>query len=130
MPQNGYPRLPNCGRLLVPVSEGCYRVHNANIQGIHVKIQPLFPGEAVLLFEPGGRHFGGVCNTDGWPIAFAVPNDSILAYGLGLLFLVRERLSIVPSRLEGSLPVYFCRYTSHYVAWSRTYDPRPFRQRL
>ena len=42
----------------------------------------------------------------------------------------RERLSIVPLRLEGSLPVYFCRYTSHYVAWSRTYDPRPFRQRL
>ena len=42
----------------------------------------------------------------------------------------RERLSIVPFRLEGSLPVYFCRYTSHYVAWSQTYDPRPFRQRL
>ena len=42
----------------------------------------------------------------------------------------RERLSIVPPCLEGSLPVYFCRYTSHYVAWSRTYDPRPFRQRL
>ena len=41
-----------------------------------------------------------------------------------------ERLSVVPPRLEGSLPVYFCRYTSHYVAWSRTYDPRPFRQRL
>ena len=42
----------------------------------------------------------------------------------------RERLFIVHPRLEGSLPVYFCRYTSHYVAWSRTYDPRPFRQRL
>ena len=27
-------------------------------------------------------------------------------------------------------PAHFCRYTSHYVAWSRTYDPRPFRQRL
>ena len=65
MPPNGHPLLPNSGRLLVPVSEGCCRVHNANIQGIHVKIQPLFPGEAVLLFEPGGRHFGGVCNTDG-----------------------------------------------------------------
>ena len=65
MPPNGHPLLPNSGRLLVPVSEGCCRVHNANIQGIHVKIQPLFPGEAVLLFEPGGRHFGGVCNTNG-----------------------------------------------------------------
>ena len=62
---NGHPLLPNSGRLLVPVSEGCCRVHNANIQVIHVKIQPLFPGEAVLLLEPGGRHFGGVCNTDG-----------------------------------------------------------------
>ena len=65
MPPNGHPLLPNSGRLLAPVSEGCCRVHNANIQGIHVKIQPLFPGEAVLLFEPGGRHFDGVCNTDG-----------------------------------------------------------------
>ena len=65
MPPNGHPLLPNSGRLLVPVSEGCCRVHNANIQGIHVNIQPLFPGEAVLLFEPGGCHFGGVCNTDG-----------------------------------------------------------------
>ena len=88
MPSNGHPLLPNSGRLLVPVSEGCCRVHNANIQGIHVKIQPLFPGEAVLLFGPGGRHFGGVCNRWG-PIAFAVPNDSILAYGLGLGFRVR-----------------------------------------
>ena len=42
----------------------------------------------------------------------------------------RERLFIVPPCLEGSLPVYFCRYTSHYVAWSRTYNPRLFRQRL
>ena len=57
MPPSGHPLLPNSGRLLVPVSEGCCRVHNANIQGIHVKIQPLFPGEAVLLFEPGGHHF-------------------------------------------------------------------------
>ena len=65
MPPNGHPLLPNSGRLLVPVSEGCCRVHNANIQGIHVNIQPLFPGEAVLLCEPGGRNFGGVCNTDG-----------------------------------------------------------------
>ena len=65
MPPNGHPLLPNSGRLLVPVSEGCCRVHNANMQGIHVEIQPLFPGEAVLLFEPGGPHFGGVCNTDG-----------------------------------------------------------------
>ena len=37
---------------------------------------------------------------------------------------------LYPADLEGSLPVYFCRYTSHYVAWSRTYEPRPFRQRL
>ena len=65
LPQTAIPLLPNSGRLLVPVSEGCCRIHNANIKGIHVKIQPLFPGEAVLLFEPGGRHFGGVCNTDG-----------------------------------------------------------------
>ena len=89
MPPNSHPLLSNSGRLLLAVSEGCCWVHNANIQGIHVKIQPLFPGEAVLLFEPGGRHFGGVCNTDGGPIAFAVPNDSILAYGLGLGFRVR-----------------------------------------
>ena len=64
MPPNGHPLLPNSGRLLVLVPEGCCRVHNANIQDIHVKIQLLFPGEAVLLFDPGGRHFGGVCNTD------------------------------------------------------------------
>ena len=38
-----HPLLSNSGRLLLAVSEGCCRVHNANIQGIHVKIQPLFP---------------------------------------------------------------------------------------
>ena len=42
----------------------------------------------------------------------------------------REILYIVPPRLEASVPMYFCRYTSHYVAWSRTYDPRHFRQRF
>ena len=48
-----------------------------------------------------------------------------MLYNVGL-----KDFSIVPPRLEASLPVYFCRYTSHYVAWSRTYDPRPFRQCL
>ena len=64
MPPNSHPLLPNPGRLLVPVSEGYCRVHNADIRGIRVKIQPLFPGEAVLLFGPGGCHLGGVCNAD------------------------------------------------------------------
>ena len=73
MPPNGdplvYSQPPVDYLYLCPVSEGCCRVHNGDIQaqGIRVKlkIQPLFPGEAVLLFKPGGRHFGGVCNTGG-----------------------------------------------------------------
>ena len=65
MPPNGHPRLQNCGLLLVPVSEGCCRVHNADIQAIRVKIQPLFPGETVRLFGLGGGHLGGVCNAGG-----------------------------------------------------------------
>ena len=37
MPPNRHPLLPNSGWLLQPVSEGCCRVHNANIQLIPVK---------------------------------------------------------------------------------------------
>ena len=63
---SGCSLLPNSGRILVPVSEGCCLVHNANIQ----VIQPLFSGEAVILFGPGYRHLGlgGVCNArwDPW----------------------------------------------------------------
>ena len=37
MPPNGHPLLPNPGRLLRPASEGCCRVHDADIQFIPVK---------------------------------------------------------------------------------------------
>ena len=37
MPPNGHPLLPNPGRLLRPVSQGCCRVHNADVQFIPVK---------------------------------------------------------------------------------------------
>ena len=74
---NDYPPLPDCGRLIVPVSEGCCRVYNADIQIICVKIKPLFFGEAVLLFGLGGRHLGGVCNARREPIAFTEQNNSM-----------------------------------------------------
>ena len=38
----------------------------------------------------------------------------------------RERLSIVPPGLEGSLPVYFCRYTSHNVCLESNLRPQTF----
>ena len=89
MPPNGHPLLPNSGRLLVPVSEGCCRVHNANIQGIHVKIQPLFPGEAVLSFEPGGRAILAVSATPmGADRIRGTERLNTCIYGLGLGFRV------------------------------------------
>ena len=68
---NSHPLLPNSGRLLVLVSEECCPVHNAEIQVICFRIQPLFSGEAVLLFGPGGHHLGSVCNARWAPIALA-----------------------------------------------------------
>ena len=62
-----------------------------DIQGIRVQIQPLFPGEAILLFGPGDRHLGGVSNARLGPIAFAERNDS---YGLWLGSRVRVRIRV------------------------------------
>ena len=85
---NGHPLLPKSYRLLVPTSDGCSRVQNADIQVIWVKIKLLFFGETVVFLGPGleiailavcATPDGGIRRTEGCGLACAS-----LALGLGL----------------------------------------------
>ena len=60
MPPNRHPLLRNSGRLLRPVSEGCCRVHNADIQFIPIRL--LNPATLTPSRICGGR-LSGSCRT-------------------------------------------------------------------